>query len=247
MNPLFVNFDDEPIPTTKYLKDKRPITFDHTTVEYYVSIREQKIDPLSFMEMGSCSTAFEFPYQWDSYTGDRLNKDPYGSLYFDPDVLVNIFYNKRLTLLWINETQDLATGTYYEGYYDGGVGSGSDLNIISRGPHPELYPFRIPITNCYLTNDHKSSVITMGPKLTDEEIKKIDELANQQGGNYQKIFRRKRPSIIKMKYFYDQAISKEPDISQLTTLEQASCMNENELTALRDKANRLAVDNLKTM
>lgn len=245
MNIDFVDFDDEPIEVKSvYQRDGKPRIFTETTMEYYRTIREEKIDPLTYIEMGSCPSAFIFADEWDPYTGERCGKDPIGPLYFDPDIIINLFYRKRLDLLWVNES-DTNAGVF-EGYYDGGVGSGEDLYIVSRGSHPELYPFRLPITNCYLTPDHKLSFITMGPKLTDAELESLDRLASQQGTNYMKIFRKKRPSVLQMKKLYDQAISQTPDIS-CVYIGPISDLTSSQLLEYRDKANRLAVDKLRAM
>jgi hypothetical protein len=55
------------------------------------------------------------------------------------------------------------------------VGSGENINIIGRGECPEKYLFRLPIIDCYLEKDYNKSIITMGPKLTIEEITALSQ------------------------------------------------------------------------
>jgi hypothetical protein len=111
--------------------------------------------------------------------------------------------------LWCNGIDDNA-GTY-QGYYDDNIGTGEDIEISGRGSFPERYLFRLPVFDCYLTDEHNSNVITMGPKLTNNEIQKIDELAEKLDGtslSYKKLHGTERPSLQTIKKLYDQAISK---------------------------------------
>lgn len=185
------------------------IEYDKETVQKYRILRKMKMDPITLMELDN-DQCFKFKYKWDPYTGERLEEDNDGALCFDPDILIKHFYTKRLDKLWvapIDETQG-----YYEGYYDDCVGAGEQFYISGRGPHPEWYIFRLPIIDCYLTKDHNKQYITLGPKLTDEEIKEIEEKANLKPNNYKNLFGNSRPSIIEMKRLYDISISKEPSI-----------------------------------
>lgn len=218
--------------------------YDETTMQFYRVLRKNKYNVIS-QEKIDHMKAFEFKYQWDPYTGEILYDDPYGSLYFHPDDLIRYFDLNKLNGLW-NEAKD-ETGGYYQGYYGEHVGCGYDMEIVGRGAYKELYLFRLPITDCYLTPDHSLSIPTMGPVLTDEDVKKIDELAEKYyKDNYIKTYRKKRPSLLKMKYYYDQAISKNPDISLAAHAKKQNDKIEND-EKTRNMANRVAVDMLKKM
>lgn len=191
--------------TSLYMKDGRSITYDKRTMEYYRVLRKCRIDPITGEEV-KLDNAFKFEHQWDPYTGERGEKDPYGPLYFDPDYLIHYFYTNRLRNLWVSEEDD--TSGYYEGYFDVGVGAGDNFYISSRGHHPEWYLFRLPVTDIYLQKGHSEQIITMGPKLTDLEIENIDMLSKANENNYKKIFKKQRPSLVSIKYYYDISIKK---------------------------------------
>jgi hypothetical protein len=212
--------------------------FEDRTTEYYKTLRYRKMDPIIQIELED-DEAFKFEDMWDPYTGERIGKDPFGPLYFDPDSLIHYFYINRLKNLWTEPTDD--NGGYYEGYYDMLVGSGNNIKIVGRGECPEKYLFRIPIIDCYLENDYNKSIITMGPKLTDNEIKLIDEIANKNTNNYKMLFKKQRPSLYEMKKCYDQAIDSDPyiNIPKNASLET--------IKSLKYKANCCAVDKLKKM
>ena len=196
---------------TKKKKDKyeslKNIKYNCDTIDYYVGLRKTKLDPISMTDINN--NAFEYPNMWDPYTGDIQEKDPYGPLYFDPDNLIYAFWKKRLSNLWIREN-DSQEG-YYEGYYGSGLGIGEDFFIVGRGAHPERYIFRIPIIDIYLTDDHNEQIITLGPKLTDEDVENIYNLSLKNPNNYKKKFKRNRPNIIVIKILFDISISKEPE------------------------------------
>jgi hypothetical protein len=216
--------------------------FEERTTEYYKTLRFRKMDPISNIDLNE-NNSFKFPYMWDPYTGERKEKDPYGPLYFDPDALIHYYYLNRLKNLW-NEPVD-ENGGFYEGYYDMLVGIGDNINIVARGECPEKYLFRIPIIDCYLEKDYNKSFITMGPILSDEEAKLIDEIAKKNNNNYKLMFKKNRPSIYDMKKQYDIAISKNPDINQLK--DKNKNYTDEELNELKYKASCNAVDKLKSM
>ena len=187
--------------------------YDEDTTEKYRVLRLRKMDPISFIELDE-EYAFKFHHIWDPYTGERLNeKDSNGPLYFDPDIIIKHFHTKRIDKLWV-EPKDDSTG-FYEGYYDDGVGAGEDFFVGGRGHHPEWYLFRLPIIDCYLTKSNNNQFITFGPKLTDNEIKEIQRLAEKKPDNYKRQFGYNRPSLIEMKKLYDIAISKTPNWPEL--------------------------------
>jgi hypothetical protein len=192
--------------------------------------------------------AFTYANMWDPYTGEITGTDPYGSLYFHPDELIHYFYIKRLEGLW-HEPVDEKAG-YYAGYY--GEMVGSNLHIEGRGSYAELYLFRLPIVDCYLQNGHDFSIITMGPKLTDDDLKKIDDIASlYYKHDYVKKYKEKRPSLVKMKQLYDQAISSDPETLMYTNINSdidcTSILYESNIELERGMVNRWAVDKLRMM
>lgn len=199
--------------TPMYMFQDKPIVYNHRTMNYYKTARKCHIDPILDTEVDE-SIAFKYRKQWDPYTGQVSCIDPFGALYFNPIGLIYNFYIKRLDGLW-KDGEDTNDG-YYEGYYDRFVGAGSDMEVVGRDKYPELYLFRLPIVDCYLTPDHKSSIITLGPLLNDEDISQLEELSKNSTvrNMYYQSFGRQCPSITKMKYLYDNAISKNPE--QLT-------------------------------
>lgn len=199
---------------TLYMRDGKPVNFDHTTMEYYRTMRKLKMDPIMLQELPD-NICFKFPYQWNPLTGERLGLDPYGPLCFHPDVLIKYFYTNRLNDIWTPESQD-----GFQGSYGDAVGAGEDIYIQSRGYHPEKYVFRLPIIDCYWPDDTPNkTIITFGPKLTDEEVKQIDTLAAKCGAYP---YYSTRPSLATMKRLYDNALSKVPIVPgiDLTSLSQ---------------------------
>lgn len=212
------------------------VIYDKRTMLYYKVLRERKMDPLFYQELTD-KTGFKYKYQWDPYTGEVLKEDPYGPLYFHPDNLIKFFHTNRLRNLWEEPTDDNAG--YFQGRYDDLVGIGEDFHIQSRGNFPERYLFRLPITDCYLTKDHEEKFITLGPKLTDDDVKEIDRLAAEWGDSYKQQYGRNRPSLTYMKKLYDTAISKTPHVEDIDKLP------EDKRQILYDKINRAAVDQLR--
>ena len=226
--------------------------YDDTTTKFYRTLRENKINAIMQDNTGFYpEKSFCFTHQWDPYTGIRMGKDPYGPLYFHPDDLIRYFYTKRLNMLWTDPV-DTNQGHYIQGYYGDAVGSGEDILIVGRGTYPESYLFRLPIFDCYLQPKCDMSLITMGPKLTKEELEQIDTIAEKiYKNNYKEQYGKKRPSLTLMKALYDQAISKEPDLQKLPEYHAFENSNKtisgDKLIELRNKANRMAVDALKKM
>jgi len=135
----------------------------------------------------------------------------------------------------------------YQGVYGDGLGAGENINIPGRGDHPELYLFRLPVPDCYLTDDHKISIVTMGPKLTDNEIAEIDKLAETyHSQNYYTYYgiKCKRPSLSAIKKLYDVAIDPTPDLPAHIIKENFSNL---QLKEMYYKINMWAVDKLKTI
>lgn len=216
------------------------ITYDERTEVWYKTVRKTKIDPISNLEVDE-EYAFKFYDRWDPYTGERLDKDPYGPIYFDPIQLVKYFYTNRIRKLWVAPSDD--KNGYYEGYYDDGVGATDEFYVRGRGHHPEWYVFRVPLPDCYLTDDHNEQIPTMGPKLTDEEVADIHKKAQAMKNRYQNFFGKNPPSLIDMKKYYDMAIAQKPALQDVDTIG----MPEEELKPLYAQRNRSAVDFLVNM
>ena len=242
-------------PKEGYIRYGNPIVYTNKTTEYYRVFRECKMDPVS-EELVDEKWGFSFPKQWDPYTGELFKEDdPHGPLMFDPDSLIYSIYIKRYSLLWTDEN-DTNEG-FFHGYYGEVVGGGKDMTIVGRGSNIHLYPFRIPILDCYLTKDHNMSIITMGPLLTDEDALKIDELATIKNkyypSSYSKMFKRQRPSLYIMKKLYDNAISSTPiNLSFLKNFKDeehslVESMTPDELRDYYNRQNRLSVDELRKL
>lgn len=230
----FVQFKEE-------VKNPDPpkIIYDQTTRETYRVLRKRVMDPVTFEEISE-HRAFKYKYQWDPYTGETTGIDTDGPLSFDPDILIKHFHTKRLDKLYVMPKDE--TGGFYEGYYDDGVGAGEQFYVEGRGHHPEWYLFRLPINDCYVTEDHNRQHITFGPKLTDEEVAEIDRLANVSSSNYRKMFSKPRPSLTLMKKHYDMAISENP-----LTQEEMEGKTEDEIKLLKHQKNTEAVNYLINM
>lgn len=239
----FVTFIDADPKNNKGIvpdKNKQALEdYDDETKERYRVLRLRKMDPIALIDLDP-NYSFKFEYKWDPYTGERKEKDENGALWFDPDILIKHFYNKRLNKIW-NKPIDDSDG-YYQGYYDDGVGAGEDFHLVARGHHPEWYLFRLPIIDCYLTKSHNKQFITFGPRLTDEEIVEIERLANLRPSNYKNLFGYNRPSLSEMKNLYDTAIAQKP-----RCVFPQEEMSQEEILHYYNKVNRIAVDGLVKM
>lgn len=179
--------------------------FNKLTTETYRVMRELHIDPITHDKVPE-ELSFKFEYMWDPITGERLDKDIYGSLYFNVLSLAkNIYYN-RYRLLWNPpETVNYIT---YGGYYGDGLLAGDDLYIQSRGIHKHMHPFRLPIIDCYLEKDFNMSIITMGPMLNNDEIKEIQNKIDKYYMNKKYSNKQNYVNIMLIKELYDTAINK---------------------------------------
>jgi hypothetical protein len=228
-------------PIKKYTVD-----YDDTTCLYYKSHRIQRTDPITFEELNE-NNSFKILQMWDPYTGTRTENDPFGPIYFHPMNLLQHFYVNRLNGLWIDQSDE--DDGLYAGYFGDAVGGGEDYEIVGRGIYPEKYLFRLPIPNCYLKKDHDMNIITMGPKLTNEEICSIDKMIEKEWTFhklYKKIYKR-IGSLQNMKIYYDIAISKDPIKLDLSIL---NIKKKNEITKQENynlNLNRMAVEKLKLM
>jgi hypothetical protein len=188
------------------------------------------MDPITYDQ--NCEHFFEFNEMWNPYTGKRIDNDPHGPLCFNPCNLIKFFHTRRLTGLWNNGTSD--NNGIFQGYYDENVGAGVDIEINGRGKFPERYLFRLPVFDCYLTEDNNNNFITMGPKLTDDDIELIDKLASKFDNtplSYEKLHGTPRPILCDIKKLYDESINR----------------NHTENIEEQNKKNRLAIEQLKKL
>ena len=221
----------------KKRKNKYSYKFNKKTLETYRVMRRLKICPFTDEVMDEAK-AFKFSYQWDPVTGKRTKPDPYGAFYFHPMALIKYFFTKRLTKLWAFAS-DTDAG-YFQEYYDIAVGIGSDFYVAGRGYNPQWYIFRLPIIDCYVSQNMSLRDITMGPILTNEEVAEIDRLGHKYfERDYLSEYGKRMPSLVRIKELYDTAISKNPiDVSDIDSAERENTIN---------KANRDAVDELVKM
>lgn len=199
--------------TPSYMCDGKPVVYDSRTMNYYKTLRQCQLDPFLNISVNP-NYVFKFFDQWNSYTGERIGHDPFGPLCFDPTFIIYNFYIHRLDGLWHDAfaTKD----GYFEGYYDMLVGSGEELEVVGREKYTERYLFRLPIYDCYLTPDHNKSLVTISPKLNDEEINELENLSQTDfvQKEYFKNFNAKCPSVKKLKTYYDNAIAKTVNVSE---------------------------------
>jgi len=180
--------------------------FDDQTEVFYKNMRQMKYNTFTYESFSyPIEYSFQFKFMWDPYTGIRDDVDIFGPLYFDPDELINYYYKKRLNMLW-NE-QKSQGGIQYSGYFGDALGSGENIFIKGRGYFPELHLFRLPVDDCYLSKNYDMSIVTLGPILSDDEIKEIDYLANTyHKNNFYNRYKKQRPSLMKIKELYNIAI-----------------------------------------
>lgn len=248
MHNTFVDFDDENIEANK------KIQYDEMTENFYNTMRQRKLDIITHENIEE-EYVFKFYDTWDPYTGERLDKDPNGPLYFKPDELIRHFYVKRLKNLWVDGKHDDSENDY-EGYYDDGVGAGKNMYVVGRGHHPELYLMRLPVIDCYVPKDSDMSLITMGPLLTDNEIKEIDKKAQYYKNEYLKKYNKKLPNLYQIKMLYDFACCDKitEDIKNIcgeyntvVSNKQSKLLQQYAQSNKLSEFNRLAVDMLKNM
>jgi hypothetical protein len=208
------------------------IIYDKTTTETYRIKRILKIDPLTDTEVPE-HLRFEFEYKWQPLTGEIIGKDEVGPLCFNAITLYDYIFSNRFKGLW-NPASD-----GFQGYYGDLVGSGSKLEIKSRGSNPEKYLFRLPIIDCYLHPEHNYSLITMGPILSDEHINSIDIIIKKYHKNKHYL-----TPLSKLKDLYDKAINPEPDVNSEEYKKLKSTNSNLTEQELKEKFNRVCVDEL---
>lgn len=203
----------------------------------YTRHRKDKIDPLTLFQLElSNSEIFKYEYEWNPYTGEKLNiKDPNGPLCFDPNNLIHFFYLNRLKYLW---TKGHYEGlNYIQGHFGDAVGNGPDFEIVNRGKHPDWYLFRLPIIDEYLKKDHCLQSVTMGPILSDKEIKLIQKLSDRK--RFRITYGYRRPNLFKMKKIYERAINKNDNYDEIL-----GDIPKNEIKEIKYNVNTNAVKEL---
>lgn len=249
-----VDFDN--IPIKEIIEDPRnneiyfktcKMEFDETTTVFYKVMRERKLNVFTQEDDIEPDKCFQYKYMWDVFTGEVLGLDPCGSLWFHPVELVNYFAEYCLNNLWHDQVDE--NGGLYEGYYGDLVGSGNNMFIKGRGYYTELYLFRLPIVDCYMPKDCNLSLITMGAKLTDEDVIQIDSLLQKYYTKlYAKKYKKNPPSLVEMKKYYDIAISSTPSLESVGfSKEEELKMSEDQLKIHRFSANIIAVNQLKKL
>lgn len=200
--------------------------YDDTTTEKYRTMRLYKMDPIMNEEIPE-DLIFEFKCKWDPITGNREENDEMGSLCFNAWNLYQYYYQNRFNGIWYPPKEQ------FQGYYGDLLGCGPDM-VVNGKPCSEKYLYRLPIIDCYLKKSHNHSIITVGPKLTNEEIDNIDKIISN--------LRKNKPTLKTLKEYYDQALNSTPDISELKN-------NNSNLTdrELKEKYNRMYVDKLVNM
>jgi hypothetical protein len=178
---------------------------DNITGDSYFEFRKNKIDPITFENLNDIKHVFEFDQMWDPFNGQRIGKDPNGSLYFNPLTLIYHFYiNRTNHLLCIDDQGDM--------FHGDGLGNGPNFEIKGRGNHNDWYLFRLPIIDAYIGKHEWGQGVTMGPILTDQEIDKIGKLSKKYSKEYEQIYKKKLPNILLMKKYYEQAIDNNPKL-----------------------------------
>lgn len=211
-------------------KEKVVEKYDKTTMETYRIKRLLKVCPLSDNEV-PVHLRFEYEHRWDPISGEIIEKDEVGPLCFNAITLYDYIFTNRFKGLWNPATDG------YEGYYGDLIGLGNKLEIKSRGSNPEKYLFRLPIIDCYLHPEHNYSIITMGPILSDDDIKKIDDVVTKYHKNKNFL-----TTLSKLKELYDNAICDEPNSKEYEDFkEKNKNLSEYEL---KEKFNRMCVDKL---
>ncbi len=208
--------------------------YDKTTTETYRIKRLYKIDPLTDQEIPN-HLAIEFKYVWNPYTGNLLEEDITGPLCFNALALYDYYFSNRYKGIW-NPPQN-----QFQGYYGEHLGTGSNLEIKSRGTNPEKYLYRLPIIDCYLPPEHNFSTITMGPKLTNEQIELIDGIVSKYHKNKNNF-----TSLKTLKEYYDNAICSESELAINSSAKTWFKSNNYKLNKKEhlEKFNRFNVDKL---
>jgi hypothetical protein len=179
--------------------------FDFETQSRYKAFRIKLQDPITCEDLTD-QNAFKFYNVWDCLTGERIGIDPYGPLYLSPVSIFRNIYANILKGLWIEMVNCVPM-------YGEVLGCGEDFYVPGKGAQPEKYLFRFPIKDCYIYKEQDGSIHTMGPKFTDDEINKLDNLINKYWYNDPFIESTHINCTLKrLKSYYNVAISKKPTL-----------------------------------
>lgn len=185
---------------------------------------------------------FKYYYMWDPYTGEKLSiKDKFGPLCFNGFELCYYLYKNRLNGLWNEPNED------YDGYYGELLGTGKNINIISRGCYPERYLLRLPIIDCYLHENSKISHVTMGPILEQNEIEELDKILDYNYTKFNKYISNTGNIMQKIKYHYDEALNQSPNKEDMVYIDICKQYPELNNTDKNEQYNRYHVDILKKL
>ena len=197
-----------------------------------------QIDPilLEKLPLKRNKPVFNYAWEWDPMSGERLNLATDGGLFFDPDTLIHYFYTLRLNNLWCSSMDD------YAPFYGDALGTGPQFYIKGRGFHPEWYLFRLPLMYKYLPEGLSLQIPTLMPPLSEADLTLIDHMGDKYGRSYKKRFGRDRPSLVKMKALYEVATDPFPKI-QMSAKE--TLQNATKAEKYRRRKNKEAVDELR--
>jgi hypothetical protein len=235
--PIQINSSDKNISKNV---DTIP-TYNFKTSETYRMKRLAKRDVFNDEKILE-EECFKYYKIWNPYTGKILDKnDEFGPLCFNGYELSYFYYSNRLNGMW-NAPVD-----GFDGFYGDILGTGKNINIISRGHHPQRYLLRLPIIDCYLNEESNYSRITMGPLLSDEEIQFLDNILNYNKITFNKSISN-TPNLLKqIKYNYDEALNPNPDTTNEIMIDLMEQFPLSEKQTIIEKYNRYHVDVLKLL
>lgn len=227
--------------TKNVITDNIPSVYDFKTNETYRMKRLSQRDVFNDEKINDYE-CFKYYKKWDPYTGETIDEnDEFGPLCFNGFELSYFYYINRLNGLW-NDSVD-----GFDGYYGDLLGTGKNINIISRGSHPEKYLLRLPIIDCYLFENSTHSHVTMGPVLLNSEIEFLDNILEYNYNTFDKYVSNRSNLIGTIKYHYDEALNPNPsptDEIMLLLIDEFPFLNEDNI---KEKYNRYHVDILKTL
>jgi len=208
-------------------------------IDNYYNFRNVYMDPLLHLKLPlqNNKPLFEYKYCWEPLTGEVLDIDPRGSLYFDPDSLVHYFYTNRLRYLW-NEGD-----INFSGNYGDALGNGPDFYIPGRGYSLHYYLFRLPINDAFCDTLSKQQT-TIGPILNFDDIFNLYQLSCSYGDNYKNLYGIDRPNILDIYTLYHEAIKKNIIDKKL---QDDLLLSREDIENNKFISNKLAVDKLKIL
>jgi len=208
----------------------------------YHNFRNVKTDPLTYLNLPLVKgkPIFEYSYCWEPLTGEVIDKDPRGSLFFDPDTLIYYFHTNRLRYLW-NEGTDGFTGSYGDG-----LGNGPNFFIPGRGYSLHYYLFRLPVPDAFCDSISNQQT-TIGPILSLHDITKIYFLACQYNNNYKKLYGEDRPNLLDIYDLYHTSIEQPKVNEELIRLAKDNqiYISKEDIEDNKYLSNKNAVDKLK--